>query len=135
MAARDGAEDTAAADLEAAVGVEEVLAVEGEASAVSAAAPPEVAEREEVGRTVQRLKLRSALNFASAMCLVFADTDPNRAPIGMFIGLGIALAIVLVVLFVAIPISGEDFEYRGTDYYSGPFGSFGGYGGLGGFGL
>ena len=69
------------------------------------------------------------------MCLLFIEADPNRAPIGVFIGLGIALAIVLVVLFLTIPISGDDFEYRATDYYSGPFGGFGGYGGFGGFGL
>lgn len=83
---------------------------------------------------VQRLKLHSALNVTSAMCLVFANADPNRAPIGVFIGLGVALVIVFVLLCLAIPISGDDFTYQSTKYYSGPFGGFGGYGGFGGFG-
>jgi len=89
----------------------------------------------EVGNKLRHLRSLGTLNFTGAMCLLFIEADPNRAPIGVFIGLGIALAIVLVVLFLTIPISGDDFEYRATDYYSGPFGGFGGYGGFGGFGL
>jgi hypothetical protein len=61
----------------------------------------------------------------SPALLALAETNPNRAPIALFIGLGIALAILVVVLFFAIPVSGEDYRSGGTNYYSGPFGGFG----------
>jgi hypothetical protein len=60
------------------------------------------------------------------------STNPNRAPAWVFVALGIALMIVLVILFFMVPIGGDDFKYRSTDYYSGPFGGFGSFGGFGG---
>jgi hypothetical protein len=64
---------------------------------------------------------------------ILADIgDSNSAPIGVFIAAGIVLAVVLVLLYLAIPISRDDLMYRGTSYYSGPFGGFGGFGAFGG---
>lgn len=63
-----------------------------------------------------------------------AETDPNRAPIGVFIGLGVLIVIILVVLYLAVPISAGDLLYHGTKYYSGPFGGLGSYGAFGPFG-
>ena len=118
-----------------AVGVEAGLAVWEAALEDSAAAHLVGEARVEVGNKLRHLRSLGTLNLTGAMCLLFVEVDPNRAPIGVFIGFGIALAIVLVVLFFAVPVSGEDYRSGGTNYYSGPFGGFGGYGGFGGFGL
>jgi hypothetical protein len=66
--------------------------------------------------------------------LALAAANPNRAPIGVFIGLGVLFVIVAIVLYFAVPVSGEDLLYHGTKYYSGPFGGLGGFGNYGPFG-
>jgi len=58
-------------------------------------------------------------------------TNPNRAPAWVFLVLALAMVIMFVVLFLTVPISGEDLRYRSTRYYGGPFGGFGGFGGFG----
>jgi hypothetical protein len=88
----------------------------------------------EAGSKLQDLRSLATFNFTGAMCLLFVEANPNRAPIGIFIGLGVALAIVLVALFLSIPITGSDLLYRGTNHYSGPFGGLGRFGGFGGIG-
>lgn len=60
--------------------------------------------------------------------------DPNRAPLAVFVVLGLVVAAVLVILYLAVPISGDDYLYGGTQYYCGPFGGFAGLGGYGGIG-
>lgn len=61
-------------------------------------------------------------------------SDQNRAPFAVFVVLGLVVAVVLVILYLAIPISGDDYLYGGTQYYCGPFGGFAGLGGYGGIG-
>jgi hypothetical protein len=61
-------------------------------------------------------------------------SNPNRAPIAVFVVLGLVVAVVLVILYLAVPISGDDYLCGGTQYYCGPFGGFAGLGGYGGIG-
>jgi len=60
--------------------------------------------------------------------------DPNRAPLAVFVVLGLVVAVVLVILYLAVPISSDDYLCGGTQYYCGPFGGFAGLGGYGGIG-
>ena len=65
----------------------EVGAVAGGVAAValedSAAAHLVGEARVEVGNKLRHLRSLGTLNFTGAMCLLFIEADPNRAPIGV----------------------------------------------------
>lgn len=77
--------------------------------------------------------------FSVSALLALAETNPNRAPVGVFVALGVVITLVSVALYFANSVGGGERDHwygdpsdHGLESLAGIHG-FSGYGPFGGF--